>query len=79
MEKDDLIPDFIKYSGLNFNWNKNKLWKLENIPIEDIDISEIEWQLDLPFWHDNKNKYSIHTQDPLLIILKIIQNTKKEY
>jgi len=56
---DNNQPDFIKNSGLNFNWNKDKLWKLNNVLVEDIDISEIEWQLDLPFWHDGDKKYCI--------------------
>lgn len=59
MEEDNIIPDFIKNYGLYFNWDKNKLWALTDIPVESINISEIEWQLDLPFWHEGKNKYSI--------------------
>lgn len=53
------LPKEIRDQGLDFHWDKNKLWALENIPIEDIEVSEIEWQLDLPFWHHNGKKYSI--------------------
>jgi len=59
MKNNTSKPDFIVNEGLDFNWNKNKLWELNDIPVEDINISEIEWQLDLPFWHYDNKKYSI--------------------
>lgn len=36
MEENNIIPDFIKNSGLDFNWDKNKIWELNNVPIEEI-------------------------------------------
>lgn len=63
-------PEFIKNSGLDFNWNKSKIWKLKNIPIEDICVSEIEWQLDLLFWHDGDKKYCVSPRNVLIDIKK---------
>ena len=39
--------------GLDFgNWEDEKLWAL-NIPSSKLDIKELEWHLDCPFWvHD---------------------------
>lgn len=37
--------------NLPFWRDNNKLWALE-VPIEEIDINELLWILDLPFWED---------------------------
>lgn len=61
----DQLPEEIRDQGMDFHWDKNKLWALGGVPIEDIDISEIEWQLDLHFWHLDGKKYVLKPRDVL--------------
>ncbi|MSR84896.1 hypothetical protein EXS71_00415 [Candidatus Uhrbacteria bacterium] len=40
-------------------WRDNKkLWAL-NVPVEDMDINELRWILDVPFWEDEKGNIVI--------------------
>lgn len=58
MRKDwDNLPEEIKEHGLDFHWDNQKVWNLD-VPVEEIDIIELEWMLDMPFWH-NKNEEEI--------------------
>jgi hypothetical protein len=52
------LPKEIKEQGMDFHWDKNKLWELD-IPVEEMDVSLLEWQLDLPFWHHEGKKYNL--------------------
>jgi len=52
--------------GLDFgNWEDEKLWAL-NIPSSKLDIKELEWHLDCPFWvHDNGERYTVTPREVL--------------
>lgn len=48
MEKD--LPEIIKQVGFEFDWNEEDVWKLD-YPVEETDISLLEWHFDIPFWN----------------------------
>ena len=65
MRKDyNELPEEIRKQRMDFHWDKQKLWVLD-IPIEDMDVSLLEWQLDLPFWAHNGKKYNLHPRQVL--------------
>ncbi len=43
------IPQIIKDVGFDFNWDEEKVWALD-LPIEEMEIQELEWHFDIPFW-----------------------------
>jgi len=46
------IPQIIKDVGFDFDWSEEKVWALD-VPVEEIDISELTWHFDVPFlWED---------------------------
>jgi hypothetical protein len=47
----DQLPEVIQKYGFDFHLDNNKVWKLD-IPVEEINISELEWIFDHPFWTD---------------------------
>jgi len=63
------------FVGLDFgNWEEEKLWALD-IPTSKLDIKELEWHLDCPFWvHDNGERYTVTPRD----VLEKASGTKKE-
>jgi len=62
--------------GLDFgNWEEEKIWALD-IPVSKINIKELEWHLDCPFWtHDNGERYTITPRN----VLERADGTSKEY
>lgn len=62
--------------GLDFgNWEEEKIWALD-LPVTKINIKELEWHLDCPFWeHDNGERYTVTPRD----VLERVQGTGKEY
>jgi len=52
--------------GLDFgNWEEEKIWALE-LPVEILDISELIWHLDVPFWtNDEGERWSLTPRDVL--------------
>jgi len=61
--------------GLDFgNWEEEKLWALD-IPVSKLNITELEWHLDCPFWeHDNGERYTVTPRD----VLEKYEGTAKE-
>lgn len=45
----DKLPQIIKDVGFDFHWDIKKVWALD-LPIEEMDMSELEWHFDIPFW-----------------------------
>lgn len=43
------VPKEIQEHGLDFHWDNQKVWSLD-MSVEEMDISEIEWMTELPFW-----------------------------
>lgn len=45
------IPKIIKEVGFDFDWDEEKVWRLD-IPVTEMDIEELTWHFDIPFhWH----------------------------
>lgn len=51
-------PQIIRENGFDFRWDEEKVWAL-NVPIEEIEIAELEWILDMPFWTDGTAPYNL--------------------
>ena len=49
------LPKIIKDVGFDFDWSEKKVWALD-IPVEEMNIKELGWHLEVPFW-DKKNGY----------------------
>src|SRR5882724_10035948 len=47
------IPAELRDVLLDFHWDRERLWAMEIEPTE-VDIDELAWQLDLPFWSDGE-------------------------
>jgi hypothetical protein len=43
------LPKIIKDVGFDFHWEEKKVWDLD-LPVEEMDLSELEWHFDIPFW-----------------------------
>lgn len=43
------LPKIIKDVGFDFHWDIKKVWELD-LPVEEIDMVELEWHFDIPFW-----------------------------
>lgn len=52
------IPNIIKEVGFDFDWDEEDVWKLD-YPIEEIEISLLEWHFDIPFWDYNGQEYCL--------------------
>ncbi|HEV7702528.1 MAG TPA: hypothetical protein VGO63_03765 [Candidatus Paceibacterota bacterium] len=48
------LPEIIQNHGFDFHWDNEKVWSLD-VTLEDIDIAELEWIFNYPFWK-NKTK-----------------------
>lgn len=42
-------PNIIQEVGFDFHWDVKKVWALD-IPATEMDISELVWHFDIPFW-----------------------------
>jgi hypothetical protein len=52
------IPAVLRDVLLGFHWDPNRLWALAIEPTE-VELSELEWQLDLPFWRDGDRIFAV--------------------
>jgi hypothetical protein len=43
------LPEEIQKYGFDFHWDNKKVWSI-SVPVEEIDIDELLWSLDKPFW-----------------------------
>jgi hypothetical protein len=50
------LPKIIKDVGFDFNWDEAKVWALD-VPVEEMDISDLEWHFDIPFWWTDGGYY----------------------
>jgi hypothetical protein len=41
--------DLIYKVGLPYHWNEEEVWEI-NQKVEEMNISDLEWHLDYPFW-----------------------------
>ena len=56
--EEKVIPKIIKENCLDFDWDNKKVWKIK-APVEKMNIDELKWQFDFPFWHSSSQKYTI--------------------
>ncbi|MDR3126210.1 MAG: hypothetical protein LBT92_01095 [Rickettsiales bacterium] len=52
------LPDIIEKVGFPFHWEESEVWDLD-IPIERMDISELLWHFDIPFWRTDSGRYDL--------------------
>src|SRR3989338_8531584 len=57
-----VVPKIIKEVGFDFHWNVEKVWAL-NYPAEEIDIRELEWHFEIPFWSKKGGFYDLSPND----------------
>lgn len=60
--RQSLMPDIIKQVGFGFRWDERKVWALD-VPAEDMDISELAWHFDIPFWSKPGGFYNLPARE----------------
>ena len=64
------IPPIIQEVGFDFHWSEEKVWALD-VPVEQMDIHELDWHFDIPFWSTSTGYYDlkpIYTKNNIKII-----------
>src|SRR3989338_4045596 len=66
------IPKIIEDVGFDFRWDSKKVWKLD-IPTTEMDIQELVWHFEIPFWElDDADDYNLTPQQ----VISGIKGTK---
>lgn len=52
------MPKIIQEVGFDFDWKSKKVWALK-YPAEEINIKELEWHFDIPFWNTKGGYYDL--------------------
>lgn len=68
------LPKIIKELGFNFSWDEGRVWKLD-VPAEEMDISELEWNFDIPFWSTEGGYFDLKPRE----VVENKDKYKKEY
>jgi hypothetical protein len=68
------IPKIIKEVGFDFDWDEQKVWKLD-LPFSFMDISRLSWHFDIPFLWENGGVYNLTPKE----VIEDPQNHKEEY
>src|SRR5450830_1562715 len=58
------IPKIIKEVGFDFDWSEEKAWVLD-MPVEEIDISELMWRFGISFLGQNGLRYNLTPQEAM--------------
>lgn len=58
------LPKIIEEVGFDFHWSEEKVWNLD-LPVEEMDISELEWHFEIPFWSKPNGFYDLSPNDVL--------------
>ncbi|MDP2671316.1 MAG: hypothetical protein Q8P13_02525 [bacterium] len=58
------LPKIIKEVGFDFSWDEGKVWTL-NIPVEEMDIGELSWHFEIPFWGSTNGFYDLKPSEVL--------------
>jgi hypothetical protein len=74
MSRKKVLPKIIQEVGFDFQWSTKKVWEL-NIQPEDMDISELEWHFEIPFWSKPNGFYDLKPQE----VLENPEKYKKEH
>ncbi len=59
-----MIPKIIEEVGFDFSWDEEDVWKLD-YPVVEMDISNLEWHFELPFWSYNDQCYNLSPRQVL--------------
>lgn len=54
----DNIPESVLEYGFSFDWDEKDVWKLDVEPTL-IDITDLAWHFDIPFWDYEDNFYAV--------------------
>jgi len=57
-------PKIIRDVGFDFKWSEEKVWALD-IPTEEINISDLIWHFDFPFWNKPDGYYDLKPNEVL--------------
>ncbi len=68
------IPKIIEKVGFDFSWSEKKVWELD-VPVEEMNIEELEWHFDIPFWSTQGWYYDLKPID----VIKFPDVYKQEY
>ena len=68
------VPQIIKKVGFDFWWDEKKVWKLD-ILATSMNIEELTWHLDYPFWDENNGRYNLKPID----VIKFPEQHQIEY
>ena len=68
------LPKIIKDVGFDFNWSEEKVWSLD-ISVEMIDIKELVWHFEIPFWDTKNGYYDLKPID----VINYSEKFKEEY
>jgi hypothetical protein len=60
------VPDELRPYVLELEWDRERLWQLE-LPVEDMSVDALAWQLALPWWRDGERYFSVRPLDVLTI------------
>lgn len=55
---DKQLPKIIKDVGYDFSWDEKKVWELD-VPVEEMDVKELEWHFEIPFWNSPSGYYDL--------------------
>ena len=69
-----VMPKIIQEVGFDFRWDNKKVWSL-SYPVEDVDISLIDWHFEIPFWNTGKSYYDLKPID----VINFPDDNKEEY
>lgn len=58
------LPDIIKEVGFDFSWDNRKVWELD-VPVEEMDIDDLAWHFDIPFWDKTGGYYNLTPNEVL--------------
>ena len=72
MEK--ILPKIIKEVGFDFSWSEKKVWALD-VPVEKIDIKELKWHFEIPFWNTENEYYNLKPND----VINFPEGHQEEY
>ncbi len=68
------IPKIITEVGFDFDWDEKKVWSLD-IPVTEMDVKELEWHFDIPFWNKDGIWYVLKPRD----VINNPEEYKEEY
>ncbi|MCM1052544.1 MAG: ParB/RepB/Spo0J family partition protein [Ruminococcus sp.] len=62
MNDKQYIPESVLKYGFEFDWDEEDVWKLD-YPTKEINIKELEWHFNIPFWNWNNEWYTLKPID----------------